>query len=205
MIVAAILQDSNRTAGVIVGVATSKLVAASIMAGTFSGIGAFGLASTGAAIGGLSGAAATTATLYWIGSSVGLGVAAGGVMLTGGALVAAVPAAVYCRRKIFGRRRIAEDLLPGEQAALYAALRIAAPVRIMHGQASPPTRVEMRLLSKQALQPLAETLADLYICQDKVKGKPCRSPKASLAFFPARRLQKGHAKLSHIAEKWDKA
>ena len=63
-VVSAVLQESNRAAGTIIGVATSKLLAASVVAGTFGGIAAIGAASTGTAIASLSGAAATTATLY---------------------------------------------------------------------------------------------------------------------------------------------
>src|SRR6056297_623178 len=93
-IVAAILQKPNRVAGTVVGVAASKLAAAGIYAGAVGAIGAFGAASTGTAIATLSGAAATTATLYWVGSMVGLGVAAGSLIVAGGALAAGVPVAI---------------------------------------------------------------------------------------------------------------
>ena len=89
-VVGALLQDSSRVAGTIIGVAASKLVAAGVMAGTFGAIGLFGAASTGTAIATLSGAAAATATLYWIGSSVGMGVSGGSLILTGGSTL--VPA-----------------------------------------------------------------------------------------------------------------
>ena len=137
VVVGAILQESNRTAGMIIGVATSKLVAASVMAGAFGGIAAFGAASTGTAIATLSGAAATSATLYWVGSIVGLGAGAGGIMLTGGALAAGIPAALAVRHRVFGRRRLETDLDDREQAALYAALRLAAPVRVARARGEP--------------------------------------------------------------------
>jgi hypothetical protein len=47
------------------------------VAGILGLIGAFGSASTGTAIASLSGAAASNATLYWLGSLVGGGVFAG--------------------------------------------------------------------------------------------------------------------------------
>ena len=59
-IVGAILQERNRTAGTIIGIAASKLVAAGVVAGAFGAIGTFGVASTGTAIATLSGAAAST-------------------------------------------------------------------------------------------------------------------------------------------------
>ncbi len=111
-VVGAILQQSNRTAGTIIGVAAFKLVAAGVMAGTFAAIGTFGVAGTGTAIATLSGAAAATATLYWIGSSIGLGVAAGSLMLTGGAIAIGIPAALATRRHILGRHRTEEYLAP---------------------------------------------------------------------------------------------
>jgi hypothetical protein len=121
-IVGAMLQESSRTASTIIGVAASKLIAAGVMAGAFGTIGAFGVASTGTAIASLSGAAATTATLYWIGSTIGMGVAAGGLMLTGGAIVAGIPAVIVVRRRVLGRRWTEKGLSNPEQAALYAAL-----------------------------------------------------------------------------------
>jgi len=206
IVVGGILQESNRTAGTIVGVATSKLVAAGVMTGTFGGIGAFGAASTGTAIATLSGAAATTATLYWIGSSIGMGVAAGSLMLTGGAIAAGIPAAILVRRRIFGRRRTEKDLSSREQAALYAALRLAAPVRAMRPKAVPLVPIEMRLFARQGLLPLASTLNELYATDIRTDGDDtCVAPSGSLAYWPRRRLRRALRRLESIAEKWAQA
>lgn len=71
--------------------AGSALTGYSVGAGTVFAVGAFASASTGTAISGLSGAAATSATLAWLGggslAAGGGGVAAGTMVLTG--LVAA--------------------------------------------------------------------------------------------------------------------
>lgn len=157
-VVSAVLQDSSRAAGTMIGVATSKLVAASVVAGTFGVIGAVGTASTGTAIASLSGAAATTATLFWIGSSIGLGVAAGSLMLTGTAIAAGVGAAIVVRRRILGRRRSETELSESERAALYAALRLAAPVRALKIAGKPITTVEVRIFALHGLMPLAAAL-----------------------------------------------
>jgi hypothetical protein len=61
----------------------SKLTGAGVTGGIFALVSAFGTAGTGTAIAGLSGVAATNATLAWIGGIVGGGVATGAV-LTGG-------------------------------------------------------------------------------------------------------------------------
>jgi len=59
-------------------------------------VGAFGTASTGTAISSLGGAAATNATMAWLGggslAAGGGGVAAGGIVLTGGVIIVAVAA-----------------------------------------------------------------------------------------------------------------
>lgn len=205
-VVGGILQESDRTAATIIGVATSKLVAAAVMAGTFGGIAAFGAASTGTAIATLSGAAATTATLYWIGSSVGMGVAAGSLMLTGGAIAAGIPAAIFVRRRVFGRRRTEKDLSNREQAALYAALRLAAPVRAMRAKAVPLVPVEMRLFARQGLMPLASVLNELYPVDIQADGDDaCVTPSRSLAYWPRRRLRRALRRLERIARKWAQA
>ncbi|MFW5678602.1 MAG: hypothetical protein ACOCXK_03010, partial [Rhodosalinus sp.] len=163
------------------------------------GIAAVGVASTGTAIASLSGAAATTATLYWIGSSIGMGVAAGGVMLTGGAIIAGIPAAVFVRRRVLGRRRIETDLSPREQAALYAALRLAAPVRAMRAAEIPISAVEMRLFARQGLVPLVSSLEQIYEADTVNTGdNTCGLRQGSLAFWPRRRLRRALARLKRI-------
>ncbi|MGR3565053.1 MAG: hypothetical protein ACU0FH_20405 [Heliomarina sp.] len=205
-VIGSILQESNRTAGTIVGVATSKLVAAGVMAGTFGGIAAFGVASTGTAIATLSGAAATTATLYWIGSSVGMGVAAGSFIMTGGAIAAGIPAAILVRRRVFGRRRTGKSLSAQEQAALYAALRLAAPVHATRSKAVPLAPIEMRLFARQGLLPLASTLYALYAKDTQTDGDDtCAAHSGSLAYWPRRRLRRALLRLESIAGKWAKA
>lgn len=205
-VVGSILQESNRTAGTIIGIATSKLVAAGVMAGAFGGIAAFGVASTGTAIATLSGAAATTATLYWIGSSIGMGIAAGSLMLTGGAIAAGIPAAILMRRRVLGRRRTEEDLSAREQAALYAALRLAASVRAMRAKAVPLVPVEMRLFAQHGLVPLASGLNDLYAINPRTDGDDtCATQPGSLAYWPRRRLRHALERLESIAAKWAQA
>lgn len=201
-VVGAVLQESNRTAGTIIGVATSKLVAAGVMAGTFGGIAAFGAAGTGTAIATLSGAAATTATLYWVGSTVGLGVAAGSLIVAGGALAAGVPVAILVRRHVFGRQRTEQDLSPQEQAVLYAALRLAAPVRALRAREVQPSEIEMRIVARQGLQPLASKIAELDVDAQTTGDRTCAAPFQSLAYWPRRRLRHALRQLRRIAGNW---
>lgn len=57
------------------------------VAGGLSGLLTFGTASTGTAIGALSGAAATTAKFFWVGSLVGGGVATGAGLIGAASLL----------------------------------------------------------------------------------------------------------------------
>lgn len=205
-IVAAMLQKSNRAAGTIIGVAASKLVAAGVMAGTFAAIGAFGAATTGTAIATLSGAAATSATFYWIGSSIGLGAAAGGLMLTGGAIAIGIPAAIAVRRQIFGRRRTEEELAPEEQAVLFAALRLAAPIRVARAREAPISDVEMRLFAREALTHLTNCLQHLYGSDTETQGDTTCAPRSnSLALWQRRRLRNARRQLESTSARWMQA
>jgi len=205
-VVGAMLQQSNRTAGTIIGVAASKLVAAGVMAGTFAAIGAFGVAGTGTAIATLSGAAAASATLYWIGSSIGLGVAAGSLMLTGGAIAIGIPAAMATRRQILGRRRTEEDLDPHEQAALYAALRLATPIRVARARETHITPVEMRLFARAGLAPLMTTLNRIYATNPGQHGETtCLARSRPLAYWHQRRLRGALRQIESISARWMQA
>lgn len=171
-IIGAILRKPAKTANVIVSIAASKFVAAGIVASTFGAIGLVGVASTGVAIGTLSGAAATSATLYWIGSIFGLGVAGGGAILTGGAFLVAVPAVGWVRRKLQRRERDIDELADREQALLYASLRLATALQVTAALAETksddgsklelPSQSDMRVFSQVGLAPLIEDLRDTY-------------------------------------------
>ena len=79
------LRDMSDFAGSILGGTVSGAVAGALTAfGAYSGVMAFGAASTGTAIATLSGAAATNATLAFLG---GGSLAAGGLGMAGGAMV----------------------------------------------------------------------------------------------------------------------
>jgi hypothetical protein len=201
-IVAAILQKPNRVAGTVVGVAASKLAAAGIYAGAVGAIGAFGAASTGTAIATLSGAAATTATLYWVGSMVGLGVAAGGTILAGGALVVAIPATILVRRKVFGRPRVEQAMTSEEQALLYAALRLAAAVRLVRGGGARASQAEKRIFAREGLAPLSAGLRSAYLDAQKEDAECATTQPAPLALWPRERLRQSLKTLDRLTATW---
>jgi hypothetical protein len=116
-------------------------------AGAFALAGAFGTASTGAAIGGLSGAAATNATLAWFGggalSAGGGGMATGGLVVLGAAGVVAIVAVAgtyYCFHLYEAGR---EQELQGMVLAAFAkgdslAVGIARTIRAPRTVVLPP-------------------------------------------------------------------
>ncbi|HNL23483.1 MAG TPA: hypothetical protein PKN67_02005, partial [Pseudomonadales bacterium] len=69
-LVANILQVSHKDSSRLSSALIAKTSGAAGAAGVLGLIGAFGTASTGTAIAGLSGAAASNATLFWLGSLV---------------------------------------------------------------------------------------------------------------------------------------
>ena len=95
-IVSCILQTDQETAAAYTSRAATavaaKMTAAGVSTGLLGLVSTFGTASTGTAIAGLSGAAQTTATLYWVGSWVGGGVAWGAAITGGVGLVVGVVA-----------------------------------------------------------------------------------------------------------------
>jgi hypothetical protein len=201
-IIAAILHKPNRVAGTVVGVAASKLAAAGIYAGAVGAIGAFGAASTGTAIATLSGAAATTATLYWVGSAVGLGVAAGGAILAGGALAVGVPAAILVRRRVFGRPRVEQAMTSEEQALLYAALRLAAAVRLVRASGAGASQAEKRIFAQEGLAPLSAGLRSAYLDAQEEDAECVTTRPAPLALWPRQRLRQSLRTLDRMTATW---
>jgi len=123
-------------------------------------IGAFGSASTGAAMAGLAGAAKTSATLYWIGGLVGGGVAAGGVVLGAGALGAGIYGSVKLRRAILGRSR-RDDLSGREQTIVLAIHALTQSIRGAVDHASTVSDKEMVLFCRIGVTPLIEEVQRL--------------------------------------------
>lgn len=93
-VVACILQssvkDTNEFTNKVGRALASKIVGASSAGGLVGLVATFGTAGTGTAIGTLSGAAATNATMAWIGGVVGGGIAAGTVLTGGLALLVGI-------------------------------------------------------------------------------------------------------------------
>lgn len=117
----AVRQDGSRSARLIAGAAVNSTAAAASAAGVMGTVGAIGTASTGTALSALSGAALTSASLFWIGSWFGLGAVGGGIVLGVISLAFGVAAAWFFRKRIFGRPRGDSDLSARERRVVEAA------------------------------------------------------------------------------------
>lgn len=155
------------------------------LAGTTAGVGlatavtnsiaVFGAASTGTAISTLSGAAAKSATMYFIGSTVGLGAVAGGVMLSGAGIAAGVAAAVYVPRALIGSP-LSDKGGGSVVQALASCQMMAGAIDAELKRGTEPSRDEIRVLLSEGLKPFLKLLDEpVETPADKGKGADSRT------------------------------
>ena len=179
-----------------------KSVAAAAVGGMIMFIHAFGVASTGTMIGTLSGAALSTATLFWIGSSFGGGVATGQLVLAVLTLAVGIGGGLLLQRKFWGRPRAPEQMSDPEVRALYAAMQMSAAIATRLAHASKPvTADELRLFAHEGLLPLCRLLRQHLDPDPLATGKDstCRSFAANLAIWPRRSLRWHQRRLTRLA------
>lgn len=99
--------EAEKAAGQFGAAIASKITGVATTGALLALVGTFGTAGTGTAIASLSGAAATNATLAWIGSLLGGGMAAGAVLTGGLGIIAGLGA-----YKLLGSERRAFESLP---------------------------------------------------------------------------------------------
>ncbi len=198
--VSAVLQKSDKRGRIAVNAIVGKLGGVAATGGIAGLVANFGIASTGTAIASLSGAAATTAKLYWIGSLVGLGVAGGGLLLAVGGLGAGIAAGVLGNRTIFGRARSEEDLEDHERAILVACVALIKSIREQRESGQEPSSADLRLVAEHALIPLAHQINqhwDTVALQESGKSG-CRPFNRSLAIWHRRKLDRCRTELGRI-------
>lgn len=115
-------QESSQLGAQFSRAVTAKLAGGAGTAALLTLVATFGHAGTGTAIAGLSGAAATSATMAWVGGLVGGGVAAG-TALTGG-LTLVIGLAAY--KALASERRAFESLSELEQRIVQSCWMLAA-------------------------------------------------------------------------------
>ncbi len=99
--------EAEKAAGQFGAAIASKITGVATTGALLALVGTFGTAGTGTAIASLSGAAATNATLAWVGSLLGGGMAAGAVLTGGLGIIAGLGA-----YKLLGSERRAFESLP---------------------------------------------------------------------------------------------
>ncbi|MBW0159589.1 hypothetical protein [Sedimentimonas flavescens] len=200
-IVSSIRQTSDRRTRIFVKAVIGKLGGAMAVGGIAGLVSTFGAASTGTAIAALSGAAATTAQLYWIGSLVGLGVAGGGLMLAAGGIGVGVAAGMWGRNKLLGQVRSEGDLQDHEKAILVASITLINAVAQQRELGRLPTSAEMRLVAEQALIPLANQINQYWDDASlNENGKSeCQPFTRTLAYLQRRKLDRCRTELGRIA------
>jgi len=135
----------------------SKVAGAASVGVLLSMVSTFGTAGTGTAIAGLSGAAATNATLAWVGGLLGGGMATGAVLTGGIALTVCV--GVY--KLISSNARQFEKLNDKERQIIEStAFLIAAINDLLKNSDITLDSEEAQLLLNNTLKPLHQTLID---------------------------------------------
>jgi len=156
-IVSCIFQTDTQTAADytrrVAAALTAKMAGAGASAGLLGLVSTFGTASTGAAIAGLSGAAQSTATLYWVGSWVGGGVAAG-ALLTGGVAIGIGLLAYQC---IKSTPRTEESFLDIDRSIVNSAAFLVSQLDEELRKNREPSGQELTLFLEQVIAPFFRT------------------------------------------------
>ena len=193
-------QISEKRARRLATVIAGKLGGAAGVGGIAGLISAFGAASTGTAIASLSGAAATTAKLYWVGSIIGLGTTAGATILTVGGIGLAIGTAYLTKRYVVGKVREAEKLQKHEQALLIACATLLAGIQQEKELSGNVSRDQLQELSKYALLPILDNLNSYWTDDDMKRAgvKDAMSYRKCLAILPFNKLRTHRNELTKL-------
>lgn len=150
-----------------VSLASHKLAGAAVPVSFFSVAALAGTASTGTAIGSLSGAAFTSSALAWIGGSVAMG-----TLVVGGAAIAGAVAAPFAvkplaSKYVLGQTRKLEDLSASEKQLVDACSPLAIGLRQAEKGAVALNPSKAAALHEDAFAPLVEKASEvLLLSQD---------------------------------------
>jgi hypothetical protein len=151
-ILAAIMHIKPNNADRIVYATVAKLGGVGAAAGVYGVASLVGTASTGTAIGTLSGAAANSATLAWLGGSVFTGT----IVIAGIAVVGGWGA----MRLWKGKPRKYEDLTEVEQNIVNACANLGKAFKEQARVGTPPDNATMKVVIREGLLPLMASLAE---------------------------------------------
>jgi hypothetical protein len=146
-----------------VSAASGKLAGAAVPVSFFSVAALAGTASTGTAIGSLSGAAFTSSALAWIGGSVAMG-----TLVVGGATIAGAVAAPFAvkplaNKYILGQTRKINELNQSEKQLVDACSALAIGLRQAEKGELTLTAREAVALNEDALAPLVEKASEVLL------------------------------------------
>ena len=153
--------SSKVTKGVI-----GKLGATGTSIGIFSIASIIGTASTGTAIGTLSGAAFTSASLAWLGGSILMGSVIIGVASIAGGIGAVLGAGWVFKKYVYGKKRERTELELKEQNIVDVCLSLAAAFRHKAQDGTPIDPLVANAMYTDALQPLCEDLLEYKLDND---------------------------------------
>lgn len=152
-------EESGVSKRIVKGI-SGKLGFAGTGVGIFSVASLLGSASTGTAIGSLSGAAFTSAALAWVGGSVFIGSIIIGVASTAGGLGAIFGAGWAYRKFASGDKRKKSELEEQEQRVLDVCLSLAVAFREQEKAGRTLDVISARAVYGDALKPLCEELLE---------------------------------------------
>lgn len=156
----AVLMDKPGTGQKIVKFTAAKLGFAGAPAALLATASLLGTASTGTAIGSLSGAAFTSAALAWIGGSVAMGSIILGVATVAGGMGAALGAGYTAKKLIFGKKREQTELSEQEKRILDASLALAIGFRNQEQAGRHIDPLSSSIIYGEALKPLCDELLE---------------------------------------------
>ena len=154
----AVLREDNGASQKITKVASAKLGSVGTSVGIFSLASIIGTASTGTAIGSLSGAAFNSAALAWVGGSMVAGSVILGVISIAGGVGAAFGAGYVFKKFVYGKKREKSELDEKEQKIIEACLSLATAFRQKEKKGEALDPLVVKALYGDALEPLCKEL-----------------------------------------------
>jgi hypothetical protein len=168
-IAATITQTSSKLQNRLTTLFASKLGAAGISGSAF-GLLSLGTASTGTAIGTLSGAAATTAKLFWAGSLVGGGVAVGVGLIAGASIIGGFFFGKKIKSYVMGDARKEEDLSEDEKRILSTCRKLSVALKVELLVEDEMNEREFSSLQTTFVSPLIDDLQKTYLQDSNLKN-----------------------------------
>jgi hypothetical protein len=173
----ALLREKKGATQRIVSVAAGKLGVIGVPAVIFSTAALLGTASTGTAIGSLTGAAFTSAALAWVGGSVVIGTVILTVAGIAGGVGAAIGAGWVGKKYLFGNRRRRSELDDRERRILEACLALAIAFRNEERAGRDIDPIAAKALYEDALKPLCDEMLEY---RSQIEGWPYLAKKRLL-------------------------